>query len=80
MVVLKISLPVILIDEFLKWFARNYVEGKFVSFTCIKIFESLSLDKKCEEVVVKDKRVLAELKLDAVEDEGFCYNEESSLG
>jgi len=26
MVVLKISLPVILIDEFLKWFARNYVE------------------------------------------------------
>ena len=28
MMVLKISCPVIFIDEFLKWFARNYVEGE----------------------------------------------------
>ena len=31
-VVLKISLPVLLIDEGLKWIARNYVEGEILEF------------------------------------------------
>jgi len=30
--VLKISLPVIAVDEGLKWIARNYIESKDLSF------------------------------------------------
>ncbi|KAG1941196.1 sarcoplasmic/endoplasmic reticulum calcium ATPase [Pimephales promelas] len=40
MVVLKLSFPVILIDELLKFVARNYVEGEFSNkckYTCVHI-------------------------------------------
>lgn len=44
LVVLKLSFPVIAIDEVLKFFARNYVEGKqhFYKATRTKINRDLS--------------------------------------
>lgn len=46
MVVLKLSFPVILIDEVLKFVARNYLEGKFsdeCKYACIYIISLMSM-------------------------------------